>query len=298
MGDKKILRFWDRVYPNLNAIKKYLGNQVTFGQDLLNGIMLEKIVRDEYIFGVINHDQQNPGNYKHFTRQYSKISELLKSTGNYGQENLRLFLDVLVKDLENEKKLRQFIVENYFQMGLIGIITGVVLFVTLSFFNSSTHFYHIYLHLFVEAMGGFLFYVLLKKCRLRLLGPFMQINQILQSLIIFCSSGLSTQEVLTFCNYNDLTELETEKYELGQFKEQIIKCIQFWRDNGHDCELELKNIHGRMEEHFLQINKKIERIASGVKLGILSIFFLGSYLLNILILLQTFLSDSFYTLPH
>jgi len=293
---------------SINGGRRFLFSMITkstgeiqhwmLGKKLLNGIELEKAVRQECVFGISTMEANKLIPYKHFLDQYQAISRVQKMTGSFGQENLKLFLNVLASDIQVERKLRQFMMENLLQMSAIGVITFVVLMVTLKFFDTSSAVNHLYIHVLTELLGGGIFFFLLQKYRDVTLGPIKKYYQTLQGLIILGTSGLSTQEVLSTCNYMSFCRRKDNDLELVNLHRRIRQCVEAWRDHGDDCEVELKSIHQRTQEHLDILNDKVMRFATILKMGVLSLFFLGSYLTNILILLQTYLGESFYTQAH
>ena len=265
------------------------------GSKIKNGLLLEEYIQREINFGINILKNENLPIYKHFTELYERIKDVGKKSGHVDEEKKRLFCQILSADLRAEKKLREYIVNNIAQMSLIGLIILGVFWMTIFQFEMKNNMGHFYFQLIMQIFGVALFTVTLKRTRKKYLGPFTYISSRLQLLIIYCCSGYSIQKVLSESKFHTLVDAKFTNSELEQLNNLIIQSIRGWQLSGLDPEQDLIFIHKKMELFFESLNKKCERVASFWRLASLTVFYLGSYLVNILILLQTFLNDSFYT---
>jgi hypothetical protein len=275
---------------------KWGKTMINEGPQLARGFELESNIRNEYLFDLPRDKNASLPLYKHFTAHYEKVSETAKRSGDFDESKMKVFCDILSSDLSGERQQRQFLANNIIQMILIGFVILLVLYMTIYFFRNGDNHSHMWSQLFIQIVGALLFYIGITKYRNRVMMPFMHVSQTLQSLIIFSTSGLSVQEILALSQFRTLLEKNYTDKELSRFKGVIIKTVNYWRESGEDCERELRSIHLKMENHLSLLNEKVMRAASSWRLIILSIFYLSSYLINIMILLETYLGESFYSL--
>ena len=272
-----------------------IGRQINFGKKVLEGIALEERVRTHYLYGISYHLEDELPIYKHFSKQYERILEVTRHTGNLDESKLKRFHEVLAEDLKAEKSQREFMISNIFQMLLIGFITAFVMLFANSFINVGRGYTQIYIHCFVELFGFCLFIFLVHKSRGRSFKDFIELNQVVQGLSVYCSSGVSVNDAISFSGYNQVVDRSYKGQQLEIYRERMISTVGIWLESGLDCEEDLKNLLGKLSDHFVELNERNKRKVSALRLLVMAVFFLGSYLVNTLILLQTFLGESFYT---
>ena len=233
--------------------------------------------------------------YKHFSALYQQTIAGESRFGVMEESKRELFCKILSADIESEKRQREFFIGNIFQMLLVALISTTVLWLTINFFHQGSGGIHLFAQLIAQILGGFVFYLGLRIYRKRLYSSFFSLNEFLQRLIIFIGTGMCTKDVLNQAGYAQFFDNNYIDSELMHFKSLIIQSINDWQESGMDCESGLISVHHKME-HFLHAkNKKMESAASLMRLIVMAVFFLSSYLINIVILLQTYISDSFYT---
>lgn len=272
-----------------------VGQQINFGKKLMSGMKLEETVRTHYLYGISRCLEDDLPIYKHFSKQYESILEVTRQTGSLEESKLKRFHEVLAEDIKVEKTQREFMISNILQMLLIGFITAFVMLLANNYINVGQSALQIYVHCLIELFGFALFIYLVHKSRGRAYKEFVELNQVVQSLSVYCSSGVSVSDAISLSGYNHVADRFYKGQQLEIFRKRLTQSIGIWLESGVDCEEDLKNLLSKLSGYFIDLNKKNKRIVSSLRLFVMAIFFLGSYLVNTLILLQTFISESFYT---
>ena len=269
--------------------------RLSLGKLVLNGQQLENSVRRHYLYGLSLSSGEELPKYKHFTGQYFKILDVFRLSGVVDENKLKRFCEILSKDIHGERKLRETLWENFIQMAIIGVITMAVMYLAGTFLQTELLNKHLFFHFGIQVFGLIVFIVLINHSRKKLFKDFLVFHQVVQSISFLCVSGMCTQETISVSGYSDIIDFNYKNQQLNQCKDRLIELVRFWLDSGQDIEMEVMTLLDKMSDFYLNLSKIHERRVSAIRLAILSLLYLGSYLINTLILMQTFLTESFYT---
>ena len=271
--------------------------RLKFGQVILNGdkLLLQLNHRVFYRFGIDQKGSVNP--YKYFHELWFVICKISQQTGNFSDVTLKNFKLILERDLKIEKELRNFIINNLFQMVVVGIMTNTVLITLGLSFEFSDFKKHLCIQIFIQLLGILFFILAINSFKKKIFKDCIELTVLIQKLIILGQSGLSFGEVVEISGLKNIHQLKFQDRELLQFKEMIVLLAETWRIEGKEISFELQKLLNNFDDYYGVLKQKMMRIASSARLIFISLFFLGGYLVNILILLQTIVEKSFYTGP-
>lgn len=284
----------DRVKAQLNKLTSYMRKRIFVGELICCGHALQDQVKQAYYYQFSSNDLKG-GEYKHFSSNWVSIAQTMKETGVYDEENIKLFEDILEKDIQTEKRLRDFFIGQLSQMLLLGAMMAAVLLFTLHAFGEKLELGYFYAQIFFEILGLALFIYLIKKKRQKLFKSFFSLTPSIQMMLFFHRSGLGVAGVLELSKIEFIHQKVYPETELEQVKKNFLESVIHWKEHGVDIHDEMLRIYRRSVSFFDLLVTKLDRSVSSVRILILAVFFLGAYLVNMLILLQTFIEKSFYT---
>lgn len=284
----------DRLHSMLSKITYHVRRRILIGDLICRGHALQDQVKQAYYYQ-FSSDLPKGGEYKNFSSNWLSIAQSMKETGAYDEENIKLFEDILDKDIQSEKKLRDFYIGQIMQMLLVGAMMAAVLLFTLFTFGENLEMKYFYAQIFFQAVGLFLFTYLIRKKREKLFESFFSLTPSIQMMLFFHRSGLSVSGVFELAQIELVHKKHYPEEELEQVKNNFLQSVGHWKEYGTDIHDEMLRIYKRSVSFFDLLVVKLRRSVSGFRILILAIFFLGTYLINMLILLQTFMEKSFYT---
>lgn len=218
---------------------------------------------------------------------YSEVVEVLlnlarKMGGNY-QDSLLFLREGLQADRQFEKKNREVILGTWLQMGLMMLLTWAFILGALAMVEVNVPFWKLSLILIWQMMGLSLLPVLIRFFRRRFfadIGKLWRMLYILNSLI---KVPLARSEIFNLAGVLELKNIQQKS--LMPIVEKLKSVCQQTLQNGGSYEEEVKNLMNelRFQEkwHFELFEKRL----TVIKLAIMSIFFLPSYLGFIFLLL-------------
>lgn len=218
---------------------------------------------------------------------YSEVVEILlslarKMGGNY-QDSLLFLREGLQSDRQFEKKLREMILGTWLQMGLMMLLTWAFILGALSIVDIKVAPLKLILILLWQSTGLTFLPFLLKHFRKRYFADIGKLWRMLYVLNSLIKVPLSRSEVLTLAGVGELKMIKQKSLShiVDKLKETCQRALQM----GGSYEEEVKNLMAelRFQEkwHFELFEKRLMVI----KLALLSIFFLPSYLAFIFLLL-------------
>ena len=162
-------------------------------------------MKNHYLYGILFLMEMRSPNINIF--QINKtILKISRETGGIDESKLKSFHEILLEDLKADKNQREFMVNNFFQMAFIGLITTFVMYFANSFINVGTGTNQIYIHCFVQLFGVGMFIFLFIKVEGDKLKDFIELNQVVQGLSVYCSSGVSVNDAISFSGYNQVVD--------------------------------------------------------------------------------------------
>lgn len=218
---------------------------------------------------------------------YGEVVEILlnlarKMGGNY-QESILFLRDGLQVDRQFEKKLKEMILGTWLQMGLMMLLTWAFIIGSLSMVEVKVSLFKLALILIWQSLGLSALPFLLKYFRQKFFGDIGSLWRMLYVLNSLVKVPLSRTEVMTLAGIGNLKLIrqQTLSHIVEKLKDTCQKALQM----GGSYEEEIKSLMDelRFQErwHFELFEKRLMVI----KLVLLSIFFLPSYLAFIFLLL-------------
>ena len=229
---------------------------------------------------------QNPAqlpNYKFYTGVVEVLLKLARRMGGNYQESLLFLREGLQSDRQFEKKIKEATLGIWLQMGLMMALTWTFIFGALNLVEVSVSVVNLFLIFFWQALGLSTLPFILKYFRKKYFGDIGKIWKMLFILRSLAKVPLPRSEILTFAGIQELNQIKQKS--LGQIVQKLKEACQKTLKIGTNYEEEVKYL---MEElrfqekwHFELFEKRLIVI----KLVLLSVFFLPSYLAFIFLLL-------------
>ena len=221
--------------------------------------------------------------YKFYHEIIEGLLQLARRLGGNYQESLQFLREGLQKDRQFEKKLKEMLLGTWLQMGLMMLLTWAFILSALSLVDVKISILKLALILGWQLTGLSLLPILIGRLR-RLyfsdIGKLWRMLYILQSLL---KVPLSRSEVLTLAGVLELNSIKQKSLSslVEKLKDLCQRCLQ----QGGSFDGEVKSLMDelRFQEtwHFELFGKRLMVI----KLALLSLFFLPSYLAFIFLLL-------------
>jgi hypothetical protein len=221
--------------------------------------------------------------YKFYSEVIEVILNLARKMGGSYQESLLFLRDGLVLDRQFEKRLREATLGTWLQMGLMVVLTWSFILGSLMITEMKIPIGKLLLIAAWQSLGLICLPSLLRFYRTRYFGD---IGKLWKMLFVLNSLGkvpLSRSEALTLAGIRELSDIKQKS--LNHIVEKLRATCERILKVGGSYDLEVRNL---MEElrfqekwHFELFEKRL----TVIKLGILSIFLLPSYLMFIFLLL-------------
>ncbi len=219
---------------------------------------------------------------------YTEVIEILlglgrKIGGNY-QESLLFLREGLQSDRQFEKKLREAVLGTWLQMGMIMALTWLFIGGALTFVEVKVPTTKLGVIFCWQALGLTLLPVLMKKLRHRYFHEIGKLWKMLYVLRSLCRVPLSRSEVLNLAGVGELEGIkqETLRSLVGKLKETCHKALKFGGSYEEEVKYLMEELRFQEKWHFDLFEKRL----AVIKLGLLSLFFLPSYLAFVFLLLS------------
>ena len=221
--------------------------------------------------------------YKFYTEILEIILGLARKVGGSYQDSLLFLRQGLQADRQFEKKLRENILGAWIQMGLMVSLTWLFIFCALAITNLSIDSSKLFGIALWQIIGLVLLPYAIGFFRLRLFGDIGKLWKMLYVLQCLVKVPLPRSEVLSVAGVTGLKEIHQKN--LAHLVEKLKLTCQRTLQQGLSYE---EDVLALMEE--LRFQEKwhfelFEKRMTMVKLGLMSLFFLPSYLVFMFILL-------------
>ncbi|HXH32186.1 MAG TPA: hypothetical protein VNJ01_15380 [Bacteriovoracaceae bacterium] len=221
--------------------------------------------------------------YKFYTEVIEVLLNLARKMGGNYQESLLFLREGLQSDRQFEKKIKEAVIGTWLQIGMISALTWMFIIGALSLIDVKIPLMKLAMIFFWQALGCSLLPFLLAKLRRHYFGDIGKIWKMLYVLRSLAKVPLSRSEILTLACVQELKAI-TQK-SLEAIVEKLKDTCQRALKQGGNYEDDVKYLMGelRFQEkwHFELFEKRLVVI----KLALLSVFFLPSYLAFVFLLL-------------
>lgn len=234
---------------------------------------------------------QNPGalpHYKFYTGVVELLLSLARKMGGSYQDSLLFLREGLQADRQFEKKLKEMILGTWLQMGMMVVLTWGFILGALALVDVNVAVYKLLLIAGWQAVGMSLLPAVIRFFRKRFfsdIGSLWKMLYVLRSLV---KIPLSRTEILTLAGIGELKTIQQKS--LGHIVEKLKETCQRALQMGGSYEEDILSLMAelRFQEkwHFELFEKRLMVI----KLSLMSIFFLPSYLAFIFLLLGDLLT--------
>lgn len=227
--------------------------------------------------------------YKFYTEVVELLLSLARRMGGNYQDSLMFLREGLKGDRQFEKKLRESLMGIWAQMLLMMLLTWTFIFTALSLTDIKVPAGKLFLILLWQSIGLSMLPFLLKYFRHKFFADIGKLWKMLYVLNSLSRVPLSRSEIFTMAGIQDLKHIKQKN--LSHLVDKLIDTCQKAMKNGGSYSEE---VLGLMEElrfqekwHFELFEKRLTLI----KLGLLALFFLPSYLVFIFLILGSLMSQ-------
>lgn len=229
---------------------------------------------------------QDPGKlpvYKFYSEVVEVLLQLARRMGGNYQESLLYLREGLQSDRQFEKKIREATLGMYLQMFLMMALTWLFIFCSLQLVEVRMKTLHLVFILLWQLSGMALLPLVLRTMRKFYFGDLGKIWKMLFVLKSLMKVPLARSEILTLAGVQELNHIQQKslKEVVIKLKELCHKILKI----GSSFEEDLKYLMGEVrfleKWHFELFEKRL----TVIKLVLLSVFFLPSYLAFIFLLL-------------
>ncbi len=219
---------------------------------------------------------------------YTEVVEILlynarKMGGSY-LDSFLFLREGLQADLQFEKKVKEVILGMFLHMSMMMILTWSFIFSALTMVEVKTSHSQLWGILFWQLMGLGLIPILVKFFRERYfsdIGILWRVLLILKSLL---KVPLPQSEVLSFAGVNGLDQIRQKSlfHIVQKLQSSCQKTLRLGLSYENDVKGLMEELRFQEKWHFDLFEKRL----SGIKLFLLSVFFLPSYLIFVFMLLN------------
>lgn len=218
---------------------------------------------------------------------YSEVVEVLfslarKMGGNY-QESILFLREGLQVDRQFEKKIREAVLGTWLQMAMMMGLTWMFILGALNLVDVKVSPLHLFYIFFWQVLGLSSLPFLLKWLRKKYFGDIGKIWKMLFVLRSLVRVPLSRTEVFTLAGVQELTSIKQKALDsiVQKLKETCQKALKQGGSYEEEVKYLMEELRFQEKWHFELFEKRLIVI----KLALLSIFFLPSYLAFIFLLL-------------
>lgn len=221
--------------------------------------------------------------YKFYTDVVEVLLSLARRMGGNYQESLVFLRAGLQSDRQFEKKLKETILGMWFQMGLMVVLTWVFIVTALNLIDVKVSYFNLFLIFFWQGIGLGTLPMLIKHFRNKFFGGIGKMWKMLYILNSLAKVPLSRTEVLTSAGVKDLNSINQKAllHLVDKLKQTCQKALQQGGSYEEDVNALMEELRFQEKWHFELFEKRLLVI----KLVLLAVFFLPSYLAFIFVLL-------------
>ena len=231
-------------------------------------------------------DLPDPGKlptYKFYTGVVEVLLSLARKMGGNYQESLLFLREGLQTDRQFEKKIKEAVLGMWLQMGLMMLLTWIFIIAALSLVDVKVSMFHLFLIFVWQAIGLTTLPFLLSYFRKKYFGDIGKIWKMLFILKSLARVPVSRTEVLTYAGVKELNNISQKSLSaiVTRLKETCQKSLKVGASYEEDVQYLMEELRFQEKWHFELFEKRL----TVIKLTLLSVFFLPSYLAFIFLLL-------------
>ena len=221
--------------------------------------------------------------YKFYTEVVEVLLQLSRKMGGSYQEAILFLREGLQVDRQFEKKIREATLGMWLQMAMMMALTWTFIFAALSLVDVKVSFFKLLLIFLWQAAGLSALPFLMKHFRQKYFGDIGKIWKMLFVLRSLVKVPLSRTEVLTIAGVQELNSIKQKSLLtlVTKLKETCQKTLKVGTSYEEDVKYLMEELRFLEKWHFELFEKRL----TVIKLALLSIFFLPSYLAFIFLLL-------------
>lgn len=226
--------------------------------------------------------------YKFYTEVVETLLNLARRMGGNYQESLLHLREGLQADRQFEKKLKEMVLGTWLQMGMMMVLTWTFIVSALFLVDIKISFTKLILILLWQSLGLGLLPLILKYLREYFFGDIGRLWKMLYILKSLSKVPLSRTEILTMAQVQELKLIKQKNLFslVEKLKGVCQKALQVGGSYDEEVGYLMSELRFQEKWHFELFEKKLMM----VKLGLLSVFFLPSYLAFIFVLLGDLLA--------
>jgi hypothetical protein len=223
---------------------------------------------------------------------YSEVVEILlalarKMGGSY-QDSLLFLREGLQADRQFEKKLKEIVLGTWLQMGMMVVLTWGFIFGALLLVDVKVSLLKLILIAAWQGIGLSMLPIVIKFFRKKFFGDIGKLWKMLYVLRSLIKVPLSRTEILTIAGVTEIKTIQQKSliHIVDKLKETCQKALQMGGSYEEEVVTLMSELRFQEKWHFELFEKRLMVI----KLGLMSIFFLPSYLAFIFLLLGDLLT--------
>lgn len=234
---------------------------------------------------------QNTGQlprYKFYTEVVEVLLEIARRMGGNYQDSLLFLREGLQNDRQFEKKIKESILGIWLQMGLMMGLTWIFIFGALNLVEVRVEWTHLFFIFLWQGIGLSTLPYLLKYFRKKYFGDIGKIWKMLFILSSLAKIPLPRSEILAFAGIQELNLIQQKSLEqiVQKLKEACQKSLKIGTSYETEVKYLMEELRFQEKWHFELFEKRL----TVIKLSLLSLFFLPSYLAFIFLLLGDLMS--------
>lgn len=226
--------------------------------------------------------------YKFYSEVIETLLKLARKLGGNYQDSLLFLREGLQADRQFEKKLKDMVLGCWMQMGLMMILTWLFIFGSLTMVEIKISPLKLFLIFMWQCIGLSLLPFLIKFFRHKLFSDIGEIWRMLYVLNSLVKIPLSRTEVMTMAGLQKLKLIKQKNvmHIVDKLKEICQRALQVGGSYEEEVRSLMAELRFQEKWHFELFEKRLMVI----KLGLMSLFFLPSYLAFIFLLLGDLMS--------
>lgn len=226
--------------------------------------------------------------YKFYSEVIETLLKLARKLGGNYQDSLLFLREGLQADRQFEKKLKDMVLGCWMQMGLMMILTWLFIFGSLTMVEIKISPIKLLLIFMWQCIGLSLLPFLIKFFRHKLFSDIGEIWRMLYVLNSLVKIPLSRTEVMTMAGVQKLKLIKQKNvmHIVDKLKEICQRALQVGGSYEEEVRSLMAELRFQEKWHFELFEKRLMVI----KLGLMSLFFLPSYLAFIFLLLGDLMS--------
>lgn len=226
--------------------------------------------------------------YKFYTEIVELLLNLSRKLGGTYEDSVIFLREGLQFDRQSEKKLKDMIMGTWLQMGLMVVLTWTFIFCALWMIDVKVSGFRLLLIALWQALGLSFLPMLLNYFRQKLFADIGKLWKMLYVLRSLSRVPLSRTEVMTMAGVTELKNIQQKNllHIVEKLKETCQRALQMGGSYEEEVISLMAELRFQEKWHFELFEKRLMVI----KLGLLAIFFLPSYLAFIFLLLGDLMS--------